>query len=128
MAYSKDYLYTKEHEWIKVDGKTGIVGITQYAVDQLGDVVHLELPKVGTKFRAGETFGSIESTKTVSDLYMPVNGVVTAVNTDLTNAPEHVTEDPHGKAWLLKIEIEGTPAGLLAAADYEKYIADESNH
>lgn len=128
MSYPTALQYTKEHEWIKVEGTTGTIGITAYAIEQLGDVVHLELPKVGSKFKAGETFGTIESTKTVSDLYLPANGTITEVNTALTNAPEQISEDPHNKYWLIKVTLESTPTGLLAASDYEKYIADDSKH
>ena len=128
MTYPTHLQYTKEHEWIKIEGTTGTVGITAYAIEQLGDVVHLELPKVGTKFKAGDTFGTIESTKTVSDLYVPANGTITEVNTELANAPEQISEDPHNKYWLIKVTLESSPTGLLAASDYEKYIADDSKH
>jgi len=128
MGYPANFQYTKEHEWIKTDGGTGTVGITKYAIEQLGDVVHLDLPKVGTKFKAHDTFGSIESTKTVSDLYLPVAGTVTEVNTALTNAPEDIANDPYDKGWLLKITIDGAPTGLMSAADYEKYVNEDSSH
>src|SRR5262249_28888227 len=105
MSYPKDYLYTKEHEWLKVQGKNGTIGITKFAIEQLGDVVHLELPKVGAKFKAAEAFGTVESTKTVSDLYMPVEGTVTEVNSALTDAPEKLADDPHGTAWLVKVTM-----------------------
>lgn len=123
--YANDRKYTKEHEWIKIENDRGTVGITAYAVEQLGDVVHLELPEVGTRFKAGESFGTVESTKTVSDLFMPVDGEVVARNDALLDAPEELPEDPHGKAWLVQIKITGT-APLLSAADYDKYIQDES--
>lgn len=126
--YPKELQYTKEHEWIRVDGRAGIVGITAFAIEQLGDVVHLDLPKVGAKFKAGESFGTIESTKTVSDLYMPVAGTVAEVNTALTNAPEDITQDPHGKNWLVKVTLEGDPSDLMTADQYLKYIAEASSH
>lgn len=120
--YPDSLLYTKEHEWIKVDGKSALVGITSYAIEQLGDVVHLELPKVGASYKAGDSFGTIESTKTVSDLYMPVAGKVVEVNASLKDAPETITEDPHGKCWLVKIELDGAPGALMKSAEYQKYI------
>ncbi|NBO38781.1 glycine cleavage system protein GcvH [bacterium] len=126
--YPKELHYTKEHEWIRVDGTDGVVGITSFAIEQLGDVVHLELPKVGSKFKAGESFGTIESTKTVSDLYMPAAGTVTEVNTSLTQAPEDIAQDPHGKNWLIKVSLEGTPGNLMTSDQYMKYIAEEANH
>ncbi|MEN9808666.1 MAG: glycine cleavage system protein GcvH [Pseudomonadota bacterium] len=126
--YPKELHYTKEHEWIRVDGANGVVGITAFAIEQLGDVVHLDLPKVGAKFKAGESFGTIESTKTVSDLYMPAAGTVVEVNSALTNAPEDITQDPHGKNWLIKVTLEGTPANLMSAEQYQKYIAEASSH
>lgn len=122
MSYPDSLKYTKEHEWVKTDGKLATVGITSYAIEQLGDVVHLELPKVGSSFKAGDSFGTIESTKTVSDLYMPVGGKVVEINAALKDAPETITDDPHGKCWLVKIECESAPAGLMSSSDYEKYI------
>ncbi len=126
--YPTELQYTKEHEWIRVEGSNGIVGITAFAIEQLGDVVHLDLPKVGAKFKAGESFGTIESTKTVSDLYMPVAGTVTEVNTALTNAPEDITQDPHGKNWLVKVTLEASPSNLMTADQYQKYIAEAGSH
>lgn len=126
--YPKELHYTKEHEWIRVDGANGVIGITAFAIEQLGDVVHLDLPKVGAKFKAGESFGTIESTKTVSDLYMPAAGTVVEVNSALTNAPEDITQDPHGKNWLIKVTLEGTPANLMSAELYQKYIAEAASH
>lgn len=126
--YPKELQYTKEHEWIRVEGSNGTVGITAFAIEQLGDVVHLDLPKVGAKFKAGETFGTIESTKTVSDLYMPVAGTVTEVNTSLTNAPEDIQQDPHGKNWLVKMTLDGAPSNLMSSEQYLKYIAEAGSH
>ena len=126
--YPKDLQYTKEHEWIRIEGSTGIVGITAFAIEQLGDVVHLDLPKAGSKFKAGESFGTIESTKTVSDLYMPVAGTILEVNSGLTQAPEDIALDPHGKNWLVKVSLETNPANLMSADQYTAYIADASNH
>jgi glycine cleavage system H protein len=126
MAYLKDFKYTKEHEWIKVDGGTGTVGITDYAQDSLGDIVFVELPKPGTEITAGKTFGTVESVKAVSDLYAPVSGTVTEVNADLATAPEKINSDAHG-AWMIKIKIKnpGELNGLLSADDYEKFVKEE---
>ncbi len=126
MAYPADFKYTKEHEWIKVDGTTGTIGITDYAQNSLGDIVFVELPKVGADITAGKTFGTVESVKAVSDLYAPVTGTVTEVNQELATAPEKVNSEPH-TAWMLKVTLKN-PAevgGLLSAADYEKFIAEE---
>lgn len=127
MTYPNEFKYTKDHEWIdlKKDG-TAVVGITDYALEQLGDVVFLELPKVGDSLKKGDSFGTIESTKTVSDLYAPANGKVLEVNAVLTGEQYDVlTEDPYGKGWLLKVKLEGEASDLLSAADYESYISEQ---
>jgi|SRR5947208_10623153 glycine cleavage system H protein len=126
MAYPADLKYTKEHEWIKPDGGTASIGITHYAQESLGDIVFVDMPKVGTELTAGKTFGSIESVKAVSDLYAPASGTVTEVNGDLTTAPERINKDAHG-SWLVKLKLKD-PAelgSLLSAADYEKFVAEE---
>ena len=126
MAYPADFKYTKEHEWIKVEGNTGTIGITDHAQNSLGDIVFVELPKVGAEITSGNSFGSVESVKAVSDLFAPVSGTVTAVNDQLATAPEKVNSDAHA-AWMIKVQIKD-PAevnGLLSAADYEKFIAEE---
>ena len=126
MSYPTDRKYTKEHEWITADGA---IGITSHAQDSLGDIVFVELPKVGTEISSGKTFGTVESVKAVSDLYAPVSGTVTAVNESLATAPEQVNKDAHG-AWMLKIKIND-PAdmnALLSAADYEKFASEEAGH
>jgi glycine cleavage system H protein len=126
MSYPTDRKYTKEHEWITADGA---IGITSHAQDSLGDIVFVELPKVGAEISAGKTFGTVESVKAVSDLYAPVSGTVTAVNESLATAPEQVNKDAHG-AWMLKIKIKD-PAemnALLSAADYEKFASEEAGH
>jgi glycine cleavage system H protein len=128
MSYPENLSYTKEHEWILKNGSTATVGITKFAIDQLGDVVHIELPKVGSSFKAGDAFGTIESTKTVSDLFLPVNGTVTEVNADLANAPELIGEDPHGKYWVCKVTFTGEPQSVMTAKEYETYIAEQANH
>ena len=122
MSYPAELKYTKDHEWIKIDGKQGTVGVTKYAIEQLGDVVYLDLPKVGTAFKAHETFGTIESTKTVSDLYMPVSAVVKETNQAVVDAPENLATDCYENGWLLKIEIEDVTSDLLTASEYEDYI------
>lgn len=126
MAYPKDYKYTKEHEWIQVNGNSANVGITDHAQESLGDIVFVELPKVGAQLLAGKTFGTVESVKAVSDLFAPASGKVTAVNDALNQSPENVNKDAHG-AWMIKMELSN-PAelqGLLSAEDYEKYVAEE---
>ena len=129
MAYPADYKYTKEHEWLKIDGNTGIVGITDYAQNSLGDIVFVELPKVGTEVAAGKSFGSVESVKAVSDLFAPVSGTVTEVNEALNTAPEQVNKDANG-TWMIKVNMkDASEAGrLLSTADYEKFIAEEGGH
>jgi glycine cleavage system H protein len=129
MAFPADYKYTKEHEWLKSDGKTATIGITSYAQDSLGDIVFVELPKVGAELAAGKTFGSVESVKAVSDLYAPASGTVTEVNGELATAPEKINKDAHS-AWMIKIALKnpGDLNSLLSAADYEKFVAEEGGH
>ena len=105
MAYPADYKYTKEHEWLKIDGNTGTIGITDYAQNSLGDIVFVELPKVGTEITAGKTFGSVESVKAVSDLFAPVTGTVTEVNEALNTAPEQVNKDAN-TTWMIKVKLK----------------------
>ena len=127
MAYPEKYRYTREHEWVEVNGKVGTVGVTDYAQSSLGDIVFVEAPKAGTKVEKGAVFGSVESVKAVSDLYSPVTGTVTEVNEELTSSPEKINSDAHG-AWIIKVELSD-PAevqSLLSAADYEKFVAEET--
>ena len=126
MAYPKDYKYTKEHEWIQVSGNTGLVGITDHAQESLGDIVFVELPKLGANLETGKTFGTVESVKAVSELYAPVSGRVTAINDSLSQAPEQINKDAH-RAWMIKMELANPEdlKSLLSADDYEKYIAEE---
>jgi len=126
MTYPKEFRYTKEHEWIKPEGSTATVGITNYVQENLGDIVFVELPKPGTEITAGKTFGSVESVKAVSDLYAPASGTVTEVNQDLSTSPEKVNADAHG-AWMVKIQLKdpGELKGLLSADDYEKFVNEE---
>jgi glycine cleavage system H protein len=126
MAYPPEYKYTKEHEWLSLDGNTGTIGITHHAQDELGDIVFVELPKVGAELTAGKTFGTVESVKAVSDLYAPVSGTVMAINDELATSPEKVNSSPH-TSWMVKVTL-ANPAemdGLLSAEDYEKFVAEE---
>lgn len=127
MTYPSELKYTRDHEWVRIAGKEAVVGITQFAVEQLGDVTLVELPKVGAAVRRGETMGTIESVKTVSDLFAPVSGKVTAVNEGLAKAPEKVNADPYGDGWMARIEMSdrGEIASLLDAAAYEHLVATE---
>jgi glycine cleavage system H protein len=129
MAYPAGYRYTKEHEWIQVDGTIGTVGITDYAQNSLGDIVFVDLPKVGDTIEAGKSFGSVESVKAVSDLFAPVSGTVAAVNEDLKDAPEKINSDAN-TTWLLKVELSDAKQvdALLSAADYEKFTSEETGH
>jgi len=126
MSYPNDYKYTKEHEWIKSDGKSATIGITHHAQESLGDIVFVDLPKPGAEITAGKTFGSVESVKAVSDLYAPASGTVTEVNGELATAPEKINKDAHG-SWMIKLTLKDPNelSGLLAAADYEKFVAEE---
>ncbi|MFP5228114.1 MAG: glycine cleavage system protein GcvH [Acidobacteriota bacterium] len=129
MAYPTKYRYTREHEWIEAEGKNATVGITEHAQDSLGDIVFVELPKVGEKVEKGKVFGSVESVKAVSDLYAPATGTVTAVNEELTKAPEKINENAHA-AWIMKIELENAAEveSLLTAADYEAFVKEETGN
>jgi glycine cleavage system H protein len=127
MPYPADYKYTKEHEWIKADGKNATIGITHYAQESLGDIVFVDLPKVDSEITSGKTFGSVESVKAVSDLYAPVSGTVTDVNVELATAPEKINKDAHS-AWMIKITLKDPNElnALLSASDYEKFAAEEA--
>jgi len=126
MSYPADRKYTKEHEWISNDGK---IGITNYAQDSLGDIVFVELPKVGAEIATGKTFGTVESVKAVSDLFAPASGTVTDVNGELATAPEKVNKDAHA-TWMLQIKLKDPSElnALLSAADYEKFVSEEAAH
>lgn len=128
MSYPQDYRYSKDHEWIKVAGDKGTVGITDHAQKQLGDVVFLELPEVGRKLGAHEVFGTVESVKAVSELFSPVSGEVVEVNAALTKSPEKVNTDPHGEAWMVVIRLTAPAevSALMDAAAYEAYAASEA--
>ena len=122
-----DLLYTKEHEWLRIAAAGGTVGITDHAQEELGDIVYVELPKVGTKFDSGETFGSVESVKAVSELYIPVSGEVIEVNEELGSAPERINDDPYGNGWMIRIRLlnKNETADLLSAAEYDEYTSEE---
>ncbi|MGD0831291.1 MAG: glycine cleavage system protein GcvH [Terracidiphilus sp.] len=127
MAYPATYRYSREHEWIGLTGTIGAIGITDYAQNSLGDIVYVDMPKVGDTVIANTTFGSVESVKAVSDLFSPVTGTVSAVNDELTSAPDKLNENPH-ETWIIKVEL-ADPAqlnSLLDAAAYEAFIAEES--
>ncbi len=125
-SYPGDFRYTKEHEWIKVSGDIATVGITDYAQHELGDVVFVELPKVGAKLTAGQSLGTVESVKAVSEIYSPASGEVTETNLTLTKTPEQLNTDPHGVAWLVKMKLTNPKelGDLMDAAAYKKYITD----
>ena len=128
MSYPESYRYTKEHEWVHADGSEGTIGITDHAQHELGDIVFVNLPSRGSSVKRGETFGSVESVKAVSDVYSPVSGEVTAVNELLSKNPEKINEDAHGDGWLIKVKLSGSDEinSLMSAADYEKYVSAES--
>jgi glycine cleavage system H protein len=128
MAYPTDRRYTKEHEWVSVSGDTATIGITDYAQQELGDVVFAELPKVGTAVTAGKSFGTVESVKAVSEIFAPATGEVLEANPDLQANPEKINTDPHGAAWLIKVKLanQGEIAGLMDAAAYEAYVGEKS--
>jgi glycine cleavage system H protein len=128
MPYPSDYKYTKEHEWVKIDGDIVTIGITDHAQEALGDIVFVEMPAVGSAIEAGKSFGTVESVKAVSDVFAPVSGKVTANNTELTSAPEKINQDAH-QAWIIKVQLQD-PAqvnGLMSAADYEKFLQEEGH-
>jgi glycine cleavage system H protein len=114
--------YTKDHEWVKIDGNTAIVGITDFAQSELGDIVYIDINTVGQEVGEHEIFGSVEAVKTVSDLYMPLAGKVTEVNALLDGSPEKVNEDPYGEGWMIKIEVSGSASSLLSAKQYKELI------
>jgi glycine cleavage system H protein len=128
MAYPANYRYTKEHEWVDVKGGVAAIGITDYAQHELGDVVFVELPKVGAKLEVGKTFGTVESVKAVSDIYAPASGEVVEANEVLHNTPEKINTDPHTEGWLIKVRLANPAeiATLMDAAAYEAYIASQS--
>src|SRR3990170_289226 len=127
MEFPQDLKYTKEHEWVKVDGDIATIGITDYAQDSLGDVVYVELPQEGGSVTKNEPFGVVESVKAVSDLYSPVSGTVAEVNDAIGDSPEAVNDDPYGDAWMIKVQLSNKDElnDLLTADEYQKYIEEE---
>ena len=129
MAYPANYRYSREHEWISVEGSIGTIGITDYAQNSLGDIVYVDVPKVGDPVTANATFGSVESVKAVSDLFSPVSGTITAINEELKTTPDKINEDAHG-TWIIKVELSN-PAeldALLDAAGYESFVSEETGN
>jgi glycine cleavage system H protein len=128
--YPQEFLYTKDHEWIRVDASTGTIGITDYAQKELGDIVYVELPKVGDPVTVGEPLGTIESVKAVSEIFSPVTGAVAAVNSRLQNSPEMLNADPHGEAWLLRVRLADRSEieKLMTADEYEAFLQEEKAH
>ena len=129
--YPANCHYTKEHEWVRIEGDTGVMGITNHAQKELGDIVYVDLPKIGARAEQGKALGSVESVKAVSDIYAPVSGEVVAVNDALSTAPEKLNEDPHGEAWLVKIKLSAPDEikQLLSADDYQNSVgAEEAGH
>jgi glycine cleavage system H protein len=125
--YPEDLHYTKQHEWVRFSEGAAVVGITDYAQKELGDIVYVDLPRVGATVEQGKVMGSVESVKAVSDIYAPVSGEVVEINDALATAPEKLNESPHGDGWMVKIRLSAPDeiSGLLSAADYEKYVAEE---
>jgi glycine cleavage system H protein len=127
--YPEENLYTKDHEWVLVQGDVGIVGITDFAQHELGDVVYVDLPEVGDTFEANEPFGSVESVKAVSEIFCPVGGEVIEINSKLEDSPELINESPHQKAWMIKIHISNPDElkELLNAEEYEEYLQEQAS-
>jgi glycine cleavage system H protein len=125
--YPDNFRYTKEHEWVSVDGDTGTVGITDHAQSELGDIVYVDLPKTGTQIEQGKSLGSVESVKAVSDIYSPVSGEIVEINPALADKPESLNTDPHGAAWLVKIKLTDPSQvqNLMSASDYQSYVGAE---
>jgi glycine cleavage system H protein len=123
----EDLLFSKEHEWLLIEGDTGTVGISDHAQKELGDIVYVELPKPGVKFDLGETFGSVESVKAVSELFIPVSGEIVEINEDLGTAPETINEDPYGKGWMIRVRLRDVSetADLMSAEEYEEYTKEK---
>jgi glycine cleavage system H protein len=119
--------YTRSHEWVRTEDDTATIGITDHAQDELGDIVFVELPEVGATFDAGDSFGTIESVKAVSDLYTPVGGEVVEVNEALNDSPEKVNEDPYGDGWIMRLRVSDEGSGFLSASDYEQFVEVEES-
>jgi glycine cleavage system H protein len=126
LSVPEELQYTKSHEWVRTEGDTATIGITDHAQDELGDVVFVELPEVGTTFDAGDSFGTVESVKAVSDLYTPVGGEVVEANETLNDQPEKINEDPYGEGWIVKLSASGE-GELLSASDYQQFLEEEES-
>lgn len=126
--YPGGFHYTKQHEWVNVDGSVGTIGITDYAQNELGDVVFVEMPKIGAQLKAGQSFGTVESVKAVSEIFSPVSGEVTEINSALADSPEKINSDPHGSAWLIKVRLADPKevSSLMDSAAYETFIAGQA--
>jgi glycine cleavage system H protein len=122
-----DLLFTKEHEWLRIAGDTGTIGISDHAQNELGDIVYVELPKPGTKLSSGETFGSVESVKAVSELFVPVSGEVTEINEELGSAPEKINADPYGVGWIIRLRLSkpDETGQLMSAKEYDEYTKEK---
>lgn len=127
--YPDNLLYTKDHEWVRVDGTSATVGITHFAQVELGDIVYVELPKVGEKLAQNDSFGSVESVKAVSEIFMPISGAIEKVNEALNDSPEHVNNDPYGEGWMITLKIENPSEidALMSAAEYEDFLSENRN-
>jgi glycine cleavage system H protein len=126
LSVPEELQYTRSHEWVRTEDDTATIGITDHAQDELGDIVFVELPETGATFDAGDSFGTVESVKAVSDLYTPVGGEVVEVNEALGDSPEKINEDPYGEGWIVKIQVSGE-ADLLSASDYEQFLEEEES-
>jgi glycine cleavage system H protein len=126
LSVPEELQYTRSHEWVRTEGDTATIGITDHAQDELGDIVFVELPEEGTTFDAGDSFGTVESVKAVSDLYTPVGGEVVEVNEALSDSPEKINEDPYGGGWIIKIQVSAE-GDLLSASDYEQFLEEEES-
>jgi len=124
MMYPKDFFFTKDHEWVRIEGDIGVVGVTDFAQKHLGDVVYVEVPEVGKHLDVHQTIGVIESVKAVSDVYSPISGEVVGINENLNGSPELINQDPHGKGWIIRLKVadRADTEKLLTAADYEKFL------
>ena len=127
MNNPEDILYAATHEWVRIEGDEAVIGITDFAQEQLGDITYVDLPSVGAILEAGQEMGSVESVKAASDIYSPVAGEVIAVNEALESAPEKVNESPYDAGWMIRVKLAAAPAGLLDAAAYEKLVAEEAH-
>ena len=127
MSVPEELQYTKSHEWVRTEDDTATIGITDHAQEELGDIVYVELPEVGATFEAGDSFGTVESVKAVSDLYTPVGGEVVEVNESLDESPEKINEDPYGEGWMVKLRVSEAGTGLLSASDYERLLEEEES-